>query len=251
MRIIHFKTNSDLFRIGFKKRNNFEGKCIMNLSELRELNTDIDIKSVTDKCFKKYGKILEDYDFSEVTKFMTNNTEVPVEGNIYVASVSEMEEITVAEPLERILFGDMPCEIGYCNGMNSSLNGLEYHKSSEVNVAITDLVLLLGKRQEVENNTFDSSKVEAFYIQKGTVIEIYETTLHFAPCKVNEHGFKCVVILPAYTNTPIEKINTEAKGEERLLFMRNKWLIAHPERSALINKGAYPGIKGCNISVNI
>jgi hypothetical protein len=223
----------------------------MNLTKLRRLNTNIDIKLVTDKSFKEYGKILEDYDFSEVTEFMTNNTNMPNEGNIYVASVSEMEELKVAVSLENVLFGGMPCEIGYCNGMNSTLNGLEYHKSSEVNVAVTDLVLLLGKLQEVESNDYDSSKVEAFYIEKGTAIEIYETTLHFAPCKVNEEGFKCVVILPAYTNTPIEKVNTEAIGEERLLFMKNKWLIAHPERSALVDKGAYPGIKGRNISVNI
>jgi hypothetical protein len=182
---------------------------------------------------------------------MTNNTEVPEEGNIYVASVSEMEKMKVAMPIEKVLFGEMPCEMGYCNGMNSTLNGLEYHKSSEVNVAVTDLVLMLGKLQDVERNTFDSSKVEAFYIEKGTAIEIYETTLHFAPCKVNEEGFKCVVILPANTNNPIEKINTSATGEERLLFMKNKWLIAHPERTALINKGAYPGIKGNNIRINI
>lgn len=223
----------------------------MNINKLRQLNTDTDIKSVTDESFKEYGKILEDYDFSEVTKFMINNTEVPEEGNIYVASVSEMEILKIATHIEKVLYGEMPCEIGYCNGMNSTLNGLEYHKSSEVNVAVTDLVLLLGKIQDVSNNTFDSSRVEAFYIEKGTAIEIYETTLHFAPCKVNEEGFKCVVILPANTNTPIEKVNTEATGEERLLFMKNKWLIAHPERSALINKGAYPGIRGCNISVNI
>ena len=46
----------------------------------------------------------------------------------------------------------MPIQIGYCNGPNSTLNGLEYHKSSEINIAITDMVLLLGKVQEVENN---------------------------------------------------------------------------------------------------
>ena len=41
-------------------------------------------------------------------------------------------------------FGEMEIQIGYCNGHNSMLNALEYHKSSEINVAATDAVLLLG-----------------------------------------------------------------------------------------------------------
>jgi hypothetical protein len=31
--------------------------------------------------------------------------------------------------------------------------------------------------------------------------------------------------------------------------MKNKWLIAHPDREVLIQKGAYPGIIGGNVRV--
>lgn len=69
--------------------------------------------------------------------------------------------------------------------------------------------------------------------------------MHFAPCKVNDDGFKCVVILPKGTNTPIIK-QGEGVGEERLLFMKNKWIIAHGDRQDLINRGAHRGLIGIN-----
>lgn len=211
----------------------------------------MEIQSIKNTAFRQYGRIIKEYDFSDIIDFMEKHTEVPKEGNTYLASVKDMESLDSASVLSKILFGDSTCQIGYCNGVNSSLNGLEYHKSSEINIAATDFVLLLGKVQDIEENRFDAKNVEAFYVPKGTAIEIYATTLHFAPCKVVETGFKCVVVLPKDTNTPLEAINTKAKGEERLLFMKNKWLIAHPERKPLIEKGAFGGIKGENITIEI
>lgn len=224
---------------------------MMDLATLKGLNPHIDIEPVTDETFNDFGKVLRGYDFTEVIDYMFRETAIPKEGNIYFPSVAAMEKLKMIAVVEKTLFGEMPCEAGYCNGVNSSLNGLEYHKSSEVNVAVTDLILLLGKVRDVVNNTYDSSKVQAFYVAKGEAIEIYGTTLHFAPCKVQDDGFKCVVILPAHTNTPLEKINTEGEGEDRLLFMKNKWLIAHPERQVLVDKGAFPGIRGENITIRI
>ena len=46
-----------------------------------------------------------------------------------------------------------------------------------------------------------------------------------------------------------EKIREEIplkKGEERLLFGNNKWLIAHPECDDAKNSFAYPGVQGEN-----
>ncbi|MEH7071381.1 DUF4867 family protein, partial [Priestia megaterium] len=163
--------------------------------------------------------------------------------------VTEMENTIIKNQLQEALYGEMSIQIGYCNGPNSTLNGLEYHKSSEINIAITDMVLLLGKVQEVENNVFHSNDVIAFFVPKGTAVELYSTTLHFAPCKVNNEGFKTIVILPKGTNDPLSTNIQKRTKEDELLFMKNKWLIAHPEREQLINKGAHPGIKGENIKV--
>lgn len=215
---------------------------------VKKKNPHLNFYHINDSQFQDYGKILENYEFEEL-KVQMEKTEIPQDGNIYVASDSQLEGKRLMEIIGSCIYGNMPIQIGYCNGRNSTLNGLEYHKGSEINIAITDLVLLLGRVQDIENNSYNANDVSAFYIPEGTVIELYGTTLHFAPCKVTDIGFKAVVILPKGTNQPLEGESEKFTSEDQLLFMKNKWLIAHPERKVLIDKGAYPGIKGENIEV--
>lgn len=215
---------------------------------MKDLNKHIPFYHIEDSKFKHYGKVINEYDFNELETYMDSLT-IPQDQNVYVASVTEMENTIIKNQLQEAFYGEMSIQIGYCNGPNSTLNGLEYHKSSEINIAITDMVLLLGKVQEVENNIFHSNDVIAFFVPKGTAVELYSTTLHFAPCKVNNEGFKTIVILPKGTNDPLSTNIQKRTKEDELLFMKNKWLIAHPEREQLINKGAHPGIKGENIKV--
>ncbi|WP_213018133.1 DUF4867 family protein [Priestia megaterium] len=215
---------------------------------MKDLNKHIPFYHIEDSKFKHYGKVINEYDFNELETYMDSLT-IPQDQNVYVASVTEMENTIIKNELQEAFYGEMSIQIGYCNGSNSTLNGLEYHKSSEINIAITDMVLLLGKVQEVENNVFHSNDVIAFFVPKGTAVELYSTTLHFAPCKVNNEGFKTIVILPKGTNDPLSTNIQKRTKEDELLFMKNKWLIAHPGREQLINKGAHPGIKGENIKV--
>ena len=134
----------------------------------------------------------------------------------------------------------------YCNGHNHLLNAVEYHRDSEINIAVTDLILILGKEQDItEDHTYDSSKMEAFLIPAGTTIEVYATTLHYAPCNVAASGFKCVVVLPKGTNTDIT-LEEKHTPEDDLLFARNKWLLSHPDANIA---GSVAGIKGENLSV--
>ncbi|WP_027309110.1 DUF4867 family protein [Caloramator sp. ALD01] len=219
------------------------------LYELKNKN-DFNIYSVYDKEFKEYGRVLEGYDFSEVIRYMDEKTSVPSEGNIYVASCEEMEVLNIKDKIQEGVYGFMDIQIGYCNGNNSRLNALEYHKGSEVNVAVTDLVLFLSRVFDMDGLNLDTRNVKAFYLPKGTAVEIYSTTMHFAPCRVSDDGFKCVVILPKGTNTPITKFG-EGVGEERLLFMKNKWIIAHGDRQDLINRGAHRGLVGMNYELKI
>ena len=94
-------------------------------------------------------------------------------------------------------YGELPIQIGYCNGHNTKLNAVEYHRNSEINIAVTDLILIIGKQQDIEADyTYDTSLMEAFLVPAGTVIEVYGTTLHYAPCHVEDGGFRCVVVLP-------------------------------------------------------
>lgn len=206
----------------------------------------LQVKQVTDPEFARYGRVLSGYDWGELLTAM-EGTPLP-DGVIYVPSDAELEKLPVFAQLTERFGGGLLVQLGYCNGHNHKLNALEYHRSSELNVAVTDLILLLGAQQDMEAyGTYDTSKVEAFLIPAGTGIEVYATTLHYAPCGVGQAGFRCVVVLPKDTNLELEqKPGTE--GEDRLLFARNKWLVAH-EESGLKADGAFIGLKGENISI--
>lgn len=204
------------------------------------------IKKISDNEFKKYGHVLKNYDCSKLIKKMEMT---PLPNNvIYEPSIKELEELKIAEELRIREFGELPIQIGYCNGNNYLLNAVEYHRSSEINIAVTDFILLLGCIQDIEEDySYDTSKIEAFLIPAGTILEVYATTLHYAPCSANENGFKCVVVLPRDTNLPLEnKINK--CSEDVLLFARNKWLIGHKDTD-LKSQGAFIGLKGQNISM--
>ena len=201
------------------------------------------IQKVTDPAFRKYGQVLEGYDFTGLIKEM-KHTPVP-EDVIYVPSVEELEALDIMKDLQNKGYGGLPVQIGYCNGHNKKLNAVEYHRNSEINVAVTDLVLLIGHQQDIEpDHTYDTSKIEAFLVPAGTGIEVYATTLHYAPCHVNEGGFQCVVVLPKGTNTDLT-FQTEKTGEDSLMTAKNKWLIAHEDAKIA---GAFNGLKGENIN---
>ena len=203
------------------------------------------IQKVTDPAFRKYGQVLEGYDFTGLIKEM-KHTPVP-EDVIYVPSVEELEALDIMKDLQNKGYGGLPVQIGYCNGHNKKLNAVEYHRNSEINVAVTDLVLLIGHEQDIEpDHTYDTSKIEAFLVPAGTGIEVYATTLHYAPCHVNEGGFQCVVVLPKGTNTDLT-FQTEKTGEDSLMTAKNKWLIAHEDAKIA---GAFNGLKGENITID-
>ena len=186
------------------------------------------IQKVTDPAFRKYGQVLEGYDFTGLIKEM-KHTPVP-EDVIYVPSVEELEALDIMKDLQNKGYGGLPVQIGYCNGHNKKLNAVEYHRNSEINVAVTDLVLLIGHQQDIEpDHTYDTS-----------------TTLHYAPCHVNEGGFQCVVVLPKGTNTDLT-FQTEKTGEDSLMTAKNKWLIAHEDAKIA---GAFNGLKGENITID-
>lgn len=202
------------------------------------------IQKLTDASFGKYGKVMTEFSFEQILKEM-EHTPLP-EDVVYVPSVETLEALPEAQDVSRKGFGGLPVQIGYCNGDNSRLNALEYHRSSEIDIAVTDLILLLGCQQDIEaDDTYDTSKVEAFFVPAGTAVELYATTLHYAPCSVKANGFRCVIVLPKGTNEELPFKPAE-EGENRLLAAVNKWLIAHEEAGI---DGAFCGLRGENITV--
>ena len=106
---------------------------------------------------------------------------------------------------------------------------------------------LLASFFDIKDDSLSSNNVSLFYLPAGIAVELYATTLHFAPCAVGANGYRVGVILPKHTN---DALASGRHSDEPLLFANNKWLIAHPD-SPSAKRGAYIGIKGENIKSNI
>ncbi|MEA4895357.1 MAG: DUF4867 family protein, partial [Oscillospiraceae bacterium] len=136
----------------------------------------------------------------------------------------------------------------WCNGHNTRLNCLEYHRDSEFQLGTEDFILLLAKEDEIENGMLDTSKVKAFRAPAGVLLEVYATTLHYAPCHTDRtKGFRVMIALPKGTNTDKPAISPVTL-EDRQLWACNKWLLAHPE-SEEAAAGAFVGLTGKNIDI--
>lgn len=204
------------------------------------------IYSVTDPQFSEFGKVLEGYDTTELLEAM-NNVAMPAEGVNYEPWIDSLEKCAIFKELGERAYGGMPVELGMCWGYNKSLNCLEYHKDSELNIGSSDFILLLAKQEKIIDGVLDSADVMAFRAPAGVVVEVYATSLHYAPCMTDDNGFRVAIVLPRNTNTDIER--GEPKNlEDKMLWARNKWLLAHKDTNEA-KQGAYIGIKGENISI--
>ena len=205
------------------------------------------IYSVYDPEFKPYGKVLTGYDTSGLLNAM-NTIPLPESGTAYEPSIPALEAVAIYGVFQNNAYGGMPVQLGMCWGRNTRLNCLEYHRDSEVNVGTGDFILLLAKQDEIVDGVLDTSVVKAFKVPAGIPVEVYATTLHYAPCHANAaEGFRVAVVLPRGTNTaaPGAKPLNE---EDAWLTARNKWLLAHPDSSEA-KKGAHIGLKGVNIDI--
>ncbi len=203
------------------------------------------IYNVANAEFRKYGQVLHGYDFTEIIEKM-QETPLPADV-IYEPSIEALEALPICRQLSSQGYGEMPIQIGYCNGNNHKLNAVEYHRSSEINIGATDLILLLGHQDDVEKDySYDTSKIEAFLLPKGVGVELFATTLHYAPCNADDNGFRDIIVLPKGTNYPLSEEH-QAGGEDALLAATNKWLIGHAEGG--LPEGSFIGLKGENITV--
>lgn len=210
------------------------------------------ILSVNDAEFRKYGRVVTNVDFAPLVEAL-KKTELPA-GVVYEPSVASLEATPVMKALTETTYGEMPIQIGYCNGHNNKLNALEYHRDSEINVAATDAILMLGLLADVAPDfTYDTSNVKAFFVPAGTAVEVFATTLHYAPCGVDGAGFQVGIVLPKGTNYPLKavhaKVNADgtAPSEDALITAVNKWLIGHAEGG--LDAGSFIGLKGENCTL--
>ena len=206
------------------------------------------IYSIYDEAFRPYGKVLEGYDTAALTAALENETPLP-EGVSYVPAEPALEKLPIMAELSDRAYGGMPVQLGWCNGHNTKLNCLEYHRDSEVNFGTRDFILLLGLEGEIgADGLFDTALTKAFLVPAGVMVEVYATALHYAPCEAKlGQGFKVLVALPRGTNTDKPAFTPKTR-EDTLLTARNKWLLAH-EESDEAKGGAVVGLKGVNLDI--
>ena len=204
------------------------------------------IYSVFDSEFIPYGKVLSGYDTAALIDAM-NAIPLPENGTAYAPGIPSLEGCAIFGKLQNNAYGGMPVELGMCWGHNTKLNCLEYHRDSEINIGAGDFILLLAKQDEIVNGVLDTAKVKAFRAPAGVPVEVYATTLHYAPCHVGEEGFRVAVVLPKGTNLPKPDI-APANEEDGWMTACNKWLLAHPE-SDEAKDGAHIGLSGVNIDI--
>ena len=205
------------------------------------------IESVFDSAFAPYGKVLPGYDTSELLAALEKYTPLP-DATDYVASQPELEALPIAERLRVNAYGGMPIQLGWCNGHNTRLNCLEYHRDSEINCGTSDFILLVAREDDIVDGSLDTDRVRAFRVPRGVVVEVYGTTLHYAPCSAAKgEGFRVLVALPRGTNGPKPEMES-LNDEDKLLWACNKWLLAHAESSEAA-QGAVVALKGVNVDI--
>ena len=207
------------------------------------------IYSVYDEEFNSYGRVVKGIDGTELIDAM-NKIAMPESGTAYEPAIASLEACEKSfDAFKKKVFGGMPVQLGMCWGYNTKLNCLEYHRDSEFNLGTGEFILLLAKMDEVKDMMLDTECVKAFKVPAGVLVEVYATTLHYAPCHVNaEEGFRVLVALPRETNTAAPEI-ADKQGEDLYLTACNKWLLAH-EDSSEAKSGAVVGLKGANIDIS-
>ena len=206
------------------------------------------IYSVLDPEFKSYGQVVTGMD-AAVKEILEGLAKTPCTAHVeYVPTDPTLQELPAAVEVSEHCYGGMPTQLGWCNGQITKLNCLEYHRDSEFNLGTEDFILLLAKQDEIVDGILDTAKVKAFKVPAGVLVEVYATTLHYAPCHCDAaKGFRVLVALPWLTNTdrPVMENKTP---EDEILTARNKWLLAHPESSEA-KGGAKIGLSGENIDI--
>ena len=206
------------------------------------------IYSVFDPEFHAYGQIVDGME-DTIAALLEALAKTPQgEAVAYVPEEPLLQNLRIFDAMQNRAYGGMPIQIGMCWGYNTRLNCLEYHRDSEVNVGETDFVLLLAKQDEIKDGKLDTAKVKAFWAPAGTLVEVYATTLHYAPCHMDAaKGFRVMVALPKLTNTDKPDIAPKT-SEDQLLWARNKWLLAHAESSEA-RQGAAVRLEGVNLDI--
>lgn len=136
------------------------------LEHLNAVN-DVKILSVTDEAFASYGPGGDRGGFCRDDRLYGGKHLHPGKRQYLPGLGSAAGSAAAAQTVQQVLYGDMPIQVGYCNGRNTTYNGFEYHKGSEINVAVTDFMLVLGHSWLIQDNTYRVEDAQPFFCPNG------------------------------------------------------------------------------------
>lgn len=219
----------------------------MSIELIRMKNPDKVIHDIHDIKFTEFGNVLniEKNNVDEMIKYVEEKLLRPKIGSEYLVDIEEMHTFQVVKNIKHNVYGEMNIECGICHGHNDTLMGLEFHQGSEVNIAASNFVLAIAKKEQMKNYKIDKDQLTLFYVPKGSVVELYDKTLHYCPFSSEDGGFSCIVVLLDKTNTSIDYQPND------LLVKRNKWFIAHEDNKAKVEAGNVVGLLGEALKINV
>ena len=113
------------------------------LENLKAKNSDINVFSAFSEEYKEFGRIITVSD-NMLNEIIDTAEKISVPDSvIYTPEKKELENCKISQYIVNNVFGTLPTQIGYCCGHNSFLNATEWHTSSEINIAVTPLILIL------------------------------------------------------------------------------------------------------------
>lgn len=214
------------------------------LSDFQKLNPDYQILTLDDPKFAQYGVVYHQYDqyLPTITKTM-DLVEIPATGSGYVPSFKQLEALPEIQKMSRDVYAGMPTQAGQTVGHVDSFSAIEYHTCSELNIMLNDVIMVLGKRQTLDQTgEFNpNNDGDIFFVPKNTVIELYNSTLHYAPIEVTKGGFKVIVILEKGTNEDLPKGFVTSN---KRIVKQGKFQVVHQSRTDKIAAGAVVGVTG-------
>lgn len=206
-------------------------------------NPHLKIYPLTSESYARYGELLSPAPYEELLARLAD-TPIPLSGNTYVPAAEPLEIKSELSRISNERYAGVRAQIGFCNGHSHKINCVEYHNHEEIDLAGTDMVLFLGRLEDMYGMSIDTDRLACFFVPAGTVLTFLTGTLHFAPCQVHSSGFRCGVILQRGTNAPIPP-----EKRHGAYFAQSKWLIGHAESRQVREMHAACGLTGKNLEV--
>lgn len=230
-----------------KTRSGHKAFTMTKLEDFRKANPDLNILDASDPSFAEFG-VKYDYPLDEIESVMSK-VAMPVEGSSYLQKIPELEATATIKAIGRDVFAGMPIDAGATIGHSDNFSAFEYHQCSELNIMLDDVLMVLAKRQVLDQkgeiNPQEDGKL--FYVPKGSIIELYNTTLHYAPIQITKAGYKVIVVVLHGTNSPLPE---GFKSDNPRVVKQGKFQVVHPVRKDKIAQGYQVALSGDLLETN-